>query len=144
MMPAPANFGELRLGEVRRIHLPRTPVHTAPSGPVCEPFPSAASCAALGVHYVAAEVTTKSGKTGTVREHARRQEHGARDGAIGGCGRRRNDRGEGEHHLQVVQRGEAALLEDRLPLAHKEGGSGGLPEGERASQDARWATGLLL
>src|SRR5215204_1665619 len=33
-----------------RILLPRTPVRTAPSAPVCDPFLSAASCAALGVH----------------------------------------------------------------------------------------------
>jgi hypothetical protein len=35
--------------ELPRIPLPRTRVHTAPSGPVCDPFLSAAQDAALGL-----------------------------------------------------------------------------------------------
>jgi hypothetical protein len=35
--------------ELLRIPLPRTPVHTAPSRPVCDPFLSAAQDAALGL-----------------------------------------------------------------------------------------------
>jgi hypothetical protein len=44
------DFGEWGLDELLRILLPRTRVHTAPSGPVCDPFLSAAQDAALEVH----------------------------------------------------------------------------------------------
>src|SRR5829696_7668264 len=77
-------------------------------------------------------------------EHAKRQRHITREGTSGGHGRRRADRGEGNYGLQVVQGGEAAMPEGRQALAHKAGGSGGLPEAERASQDTRRAAFLLL
>src|SRR5829696_2497927 len=77
-------------------------------------------------------------------EHAKRQRHGARDGAFSGHGGRRACWGEGDHRLQVVQGGEAALPEGRQALARQAGGSGGVPQEERASQDTPRTTELLL
>ncbi|CAA9517312.1 MAG: hypothetical protein AVDCRST_MAG12-3557, partial [uncultured Rubrobacteraceae bacterium] len=67
----------------------------------------------------------------------------AGDGAAGGRRGRQVGGGEGDHRLQVVQGGEAAVLEGRQALARKARGTGGLPQKERAPGDVGRAARLL-
>ena len=53
--------------------------------------------------------------------HAKRQKLGARDGAVGGYGRSRAARPQGDYRLQVVQAAEATAPEGWQALAHKVG-----------------------
>src|SRR5215203_456313 len=87
---------------------------------------------------------TSASEVGERGENGKRQRQGARDGAFGCHGRRRACGDQGDYGLQVVQGRETALLEGRQALAHKAGGPRGLSKEERASQDTRRATGLLL